>query len=135
MSHLREYPSKSYNPKRSSLDSSFNRTNQAGSTSFNKGDKLKTDDKSKKLSVSCYGCSKLGVTKPRCSNCKSTANKDPANFSNISLHSCSSTPNQIAVLKLAVNGTLGNVCANSGASHFIAGETLCLLLQREGANF
>ncbi|GFT98017.1 hypothetical protein NPIL_21501 [Nephila pilipes] len=68
-------------------------------------------------------------------NCKPTANKDSANFSNISLHSCSSTPNQSAILKLAVNGTWGTACADNGASHTIAGESLYLLLQRDGANF
>ncbi|GFU60439.1 hypothetical protein TNCV_4433041 [Trichonephila clavipes] len=65
MAHLREYPSKSYAPKRSSLDGRFKRFNQAGSTSsFNKDDKLKTDKKSERPPVSCYGCGKLGVTKP-----------------------------------------------------------------------
>ncbi|GFQ64348.1 retrovirus-related Pol polyprotein from transposon opus [Trichonephila clavata] len=75
------------------------------------------------------------VTKPRCPNCKPAVNKDSATFSNISLHSCSLTPNQSAVLKLAVNGIWGTACADSGASHSIAGETLYLLLQKEGANF
>ncbi|GFQ85125.1 retrovirus-related Pol polyprotein from transposon opus [Trichonephila clavata] len=35
----------------------------------------------------------------------------------------------------AVNGIWGTACADSGASHSIAGETLYLLLQKEGANF
>ncbi|GFT30998.1 hypothetical protein TNCV_1683621 [Trichonephila clavipes] len=49
MAHLREYPSKSYIPKRSSLDGRFNRFNQESSTSsFNRNDKLKTDDKSER---------------------------------------------------------------------------------------
>ncbi|GFS93870.1 retrovirus-related Pol polyprotein from transposon opus [Nephila pilipes] len=100
--YSREYPFKPYAPKRSSSDIIFDKTNQAGSTStFSRGDKLKTDNRSERLPVSCYGCDKPGVTKPRCPNCKSTTNKDPANFSNNSLHSCSSTPNQSAVLKLA----------------------------------
>ncbi|GFQ85473.1 retrovirus-related Pol polyprotein from transposon opus [Trichonephila clavata] len=104
-------------------------------SSFNRGDKLKTDDRSDRPSVSCYGCGKPGVTKPRCPNCKPAVNKDSATFGNISLHSCSLTPNQSAVLKLAVNGIWGTACADSGASHSIAGETLYLLLQKEGANF
>ncbi|GFT46000.1 hypothetical protein NPIL_228841 [Nephila pilipes] len=68
-------------------------------------------------------------------NYKPTANKDSIIFISINLHSCSSTPNQSAVLNLAVNGTWGSACTNTGASHTIAGETLYLLLQREGANF
>ncbi|GFT13905.1 hypothetical protein NPIL_460231 [Nephila pilipes] len=45
----REYPSKSYAPKRSSPDSRFDKTNQASSTStFSRGDKLKTDDRSER---------------------------------------------------------------------------------------
>ncbi|GFQ71181.1 transposon Ty3-I Gag-Pol polyprotein [Trichonephila clavata] len=132
----KENSSKPYAPKRNSYDSRFDKTNQAGPTSsFNRGDKLKTDDRSDRPSVSCYGCGKPGVTKPRCPNCKPAVNKDSATFSNISLHSCSLTPNQSAVLKLAVNGIWGTACADSGASHSIAGENLYLLLQKEGANF
>ncbi|GFR01610.1 uncharacterized protein TNCT_334121 [Trichonephila clavata] len=132
----KENSSKPYAPKRNSYDSRFDKTNQAGPTSsFNRGDKLKTDDRSDRPSVSCYGCGKPGVTKPRCPNCKPAVNKDSATFGNISLHSCSLTPNQSAVLKLAVNGIWGTACADSGASHSIAGETLYLLLQKEGANF
>ncbi|GFQ80398.1 transposon Ty3-I Gag-Pol polyprotein [Trichonephila clavata] len=88
----KENSSKPYAPKRNSYDSRFDKTNQAGPTSsFNRGDKLKTDDRSDRPSVSCYGC--------------------------------------------AVNGIWGTACADSGASHSIAGETLYLLLQKEGANF
>ncbi|GFS58698.1 hypothetical protein NPIL_186761 [Nephila pilipes] len=65
----REYPSKPYTPKRSSSDSRFDKTNQTGSTSsFSRGDKLKTDYRSERLSVSCYGYDKPGVTKLRCPN-------------------------------------------------------------------
>ncbi|GFW89413.1 tensin-1 [Trichonephila clavipes] len=106
--HSREYPSKSYAPKRSSLGGRFYRFNQAGSTSFsNKVDKLKTDDKSEAIVIVLW----------------------------LRLHSCSSTPNQIAVLKLAINSIWGTACANNGASQSNAGETLYLLLQRDGANF
>ncbi|GFT20177.1 retrovirus-related Pol polyprotein from transposon 17.6 [Nephila pilipes] len=134
--HSREYPSKPYAP-RSSPDSRFDENQtSAGSTSFfRRRDKFETDDRSERPSVSCYGCSKPSVTEPRCPNCKPTANKGSANFSNISLHSCFSTPNQRAVLKLAVNGTWGTACTDTEASYSIAGETLYLLLQREGANF
>ncbi|GFY54164.1 hypothetical protein TNIN_437121 [Trichonephila inaurata madagascariensis] len=86
--------------------------------SFNKGDKLKADDKSEIPSVSCYDCGKLSVTKPRCPNCKPIANRDSANFGNISLHSCS-TPNQIAVLKLAINDIWRTACAANGAKVII----------------
>ncbi|GFV56848.1 hypothetical protein TNCV_146001 [Trichonephila clavipes] len=54
---LREYPSKSYTPKKSSLNGRFNRFNEAGCTSsFNRGDKLKSDGKSERPLVLCYGC-------------------------------------------------------------------------------
>ncbi|GFS37311.1 uncharacterized protein NPIL_466251 [Nephila pilipes] len=106
-------PSKPYAPKSNSPDSRFDKTNQANSTSLFSS----------------------GVTKLRCPNCKPTANQDSANFSNISWHPCCSTPNPSVVLKLAVNCTWGTACAGTGASHSIAGETLYLLLQREGVNF
>ncbi|GFY53085.1 hypothetical protein TNIN_33791 [Trichonephila inaurata madagascariensis] len=125
--HLREYRSKSYTPKRISLDDRFN---PAGSTSFfNRNDKLKTDDKSERPPASCYDCDKLGVTKLRCPNCTPIANRNSANFGNIIWHSCFSTPNQISVLKLAVNGIGGTAYADIGASHSIAGKTLYRLLQ------
>ncbi|GFU06053.1 transposon Tf2-6 polyprotein, partial [Nephila pilipes] len=108
---------------------------KASSTfSFSRNDKLKTNDRSERPSVSCYGCGKPGVMKSRCPNCKPTPNSDSANFS-ISLHSCSLTPNQPAVLKLAVNGTWGTAWVNSGARNSNVGETLDLFSQREGANF
>ncbi|GFU10135.1 retrovirus-related Pol polyprotein from transposon 297 [Nephila pilipes] len=67
--HSREYPSKPYTPKRSSPDSRLDKTNQTGSPkSFNRGDKLKTDDRSERPLVSLYGCGKPGVTKPKCLN-------------------------------------------------------------------
>ncbi|GFT21413.1 hypothetical protein NPIL_349441 [Nephila pilipes] len=45
--YSREYPSKPYATKRSSPDSRFVKTNQTGSTSsFSRGDKLKTDNRS-----------------------------------------------------------------------------------------
>ncbi|GFY58540.1 hypothetical protein TNIN_179031 [Trichonephila inaurata madagascariensis] len=63
--HLKDYPSKSYAPKRSSLDGRFNRFTQAGSTSsFNRNNKLKTDEKSERPPISCYGCGKLVLRKP-----------------------------------------------------------------------
>ncbi|GFU50082.1 hypothetical protein NPIL_399811 [Nephila pilipes] len=81
MAHSREYLSNIYAPKRSSPDSGFDKTNQAGSTSsISKCDKLKTDDRSERPPVSCYGCGKLGATKPRYPNCKPTPNKDSENF-------------------------------------------------------
>ncbi|GFR22768.1 transposon Ty3-G Gag-Pol polyprotein [Trichonephila clavata] len=127
----KENSSKPYAPKRNSYDSRFDKTNQAGPTSsFNRGDKLKTDDRSDRPSV-LLCCGKPGVTKPRCPNCKPAVNKDSATFGNISLHSCSLTPNQSAVLKLAVNGIWGTACADSGASHSIAGETLYLLYKKK----
>ncbi|GFS73716.1 hypothetical protein NPIL_379971 [Nephila pilipes] len=125
-------PIRTYTPyaqKRSSPDRRFEKTNHTDSTSsFSRGDKLKTEDKSERSSVSCYGCSNPGVTKLRCPNCKPTANEDSSNFSNISLFSCFSNANQCAVLKLAVNGKWGTACADTGASHTIAGENLYLFL-------
>ncbi|GFS76131.1 hypothetical protein NPIL_367121 [Nephila pilipes] len=128
MAHSREHLTKPYAPKRSLSES---RSNQAGSTSsFIEGNKLKTNDRSERPSISFYECSKPSVTKPRCPNCKPTANKDSANLSNISLHSCFSTPYQSTVLKLAVNVTWGTVRADTGASHSIDGET-CISFYRE----
>ncbi|GFS91690.1 hypothetical protein NPIL_57241 [Nephila pilipes] len=51
--HSREYPFKHYAQKRSTPDSIFSKIIQAGSTpSFSRGDKLDTDDKLERPSVS-----------------------------------------------------------------------------------
>ncbi|GFT11742.1 CCHC-type domain-containing protein [Nephila pilipes] len=48
---------------------------------------------------------KPSITKPECPNCKQTANEESANFTNISLHSCSSTPdkNNFQKIRLCVS--------------------------------
>ncbi|GFT60054.1 hypothetical protein NPIL_110541 [Nephila pilipes] len=49
----------------------FDKTKQAGSvSSFDRGDKLKTDDRSERPLLSCYGCCKSRITEPKCQNCK-----------------------------------------------------------------
>ncbi|GFT49084.1 hypothetical protein NPIL_421821 [Nephila pilipes] len=67
----REYIFKPYSPERSSPNRKFHKTKQAGSTSsYSRDDKLKTDDRCERTSVSCYGCCKSRITKPRRQNCK-----------------------------------------------------------------
>ncbi|GFS30076.1 hypothetical protein NPIL_213301 [Nephila pilipes] len=132
----KKYLFKPYFLKRSSSNRKFDKTGLAGSiSSFSRDDELKTDDRSERPSVSCYGCGKPSIMKPSCQNCKNPAYKDSANFSNISLHSCYSNPNQSVELKLDVKSTWRNACADSGASVTFVGEVSYLLLRRERVNF
>ena len=86
---------------------------------------LRNDEKwrPESSSISCYGCGKPGVIKAKCPKC-GKGNKETSSFSNISLQSCTSMPDQVAILKLNVNGNWGTACADSGASHSIASESL-----------
>ncbi|GFS84867.1 hypothetical protein NPIL_648131 [Nephila pilipes] len=64
---------------------------------------MKTEDRLERPSVSCYGCRKPGVAKPRCPNRKPTGNKDSANLSNFSLHSCSNSKSKCGAEKEGAN--------------------------------
>ncbi|GFT78907.1 hypothetical protein TNCV_3093171 [Trichonephila clavipes] len=91
-----EWVSPSELADKSSFDGRFNRFNQAGSTSsLNRNDKLKTDDKSERPPVSCYGC--VYLSKER--NCSSSSpslfgSSIPSSSSNMDISVPPGTPYQ-----------------------------------------
>lgn len=85
--------------------------------------------------LTCYGCGEPGVIKSRCPKCNLSGTNSSARFGNVIFQSCSEKHSQLAILNITVNGIFGTACADSGASHCIAGELLYKILKQEGAVF
>ncbi|KAG8175162.1 hypothetical protein JTE90_007979 [Oedothorax gibbosus] len=85
--------------------------------------------------IRCFGCNEPGVIRAKCPRCSPQGTNETARFGNIQLHSCTDESPQVAVLRARVNGIFGTVCADTGASHSIAGEQLYKLMQEGGADF
>ncbi|GFT79672.1 retrovirus-related Pol polyprotein from transposon opus [Nephila pilipes] len=83
----------------------------------------------------CYGCGEPGVIKPRCPKCSPSSTHSSPRVGNVIFQSCSTKPTQITLLNITVNGLPGTACADSGASHCIAGELLYEILKKRGADF
>ncbi|KAG8176797.1 hypothetical protein JTE90_003425 [Oedothorax gibbosus] len=62
--------------------------------------------------------------------CSPQGTNEAARFGNIQLHSCTDESPQVAVLRARVNGIFGTVCADTGARHFIAGESYAYFCRR-----
>ncbi|GFV85657.1 uncharacterized protein TNCV_3436601 [Trichonephila clavipes] len=69
------------------------------------------DTKEDRTPVSCYGCGAPGIIRPRCHTCNPVRQKDDALSSKAA------------------------VCADTGATHSVAGEKLYHLLKQKGLNF
>ena len=84
--------------------------------------------------VTCYGCGAPGVIKAKCKDCNPARNQTSMTFGTIQLHSLDDTDTP-ATIAVTVNGIHGTACADSGASHTIAGELLYHTLLQEGVEF
>ncbi|GFS79601.1 transposon Ty3-G Gag-Pol polyprotein [Nephila pilipes] len=60
---------------------------------------------------------------------------ESSRFEFLEASSCSFTTASVSTVYLRINGIFGKVCADTGSSHSIAGETLYTLLKDEGAKF
>lgn len=85
--------------------------------------------------VSCYGCGRPGFIKTKCPTCSPSSRKEAAEFRAIHLQTFSIDEPQSTLLRVKINGINGIVCADTGASHTIAGETLYHLLIERGVEF
>lgn len=85
--------------------------------------------------ISCYGCGRPGFIKAKCPTCSPTVRNETAEFKGIHLRSVSVEEPQSTLLRVKINGITGLVCADTGASHSIAGETLFHLLRERGVKF
>ncbi|GFS92598.1 retrovirus-related Pol polyprotein from transposon 297 [Trichonephila clavipes] len=88
--------------------------------------------------VSCYGCGAPGIIRSRCHTCNPVRQKDDALSSSLNqsnFYSFSSESNPISIIQISICNTEAAVCADTGATHSVAGEKLYHLLKQKGLNF
>ena len=100
----------------------------------NKTGKFKSNNQ-EKTPLSCYGCGNPGYIKAKCPNCALSKDIETVKFGKIRLNAVPYPRTDLAVLKISINGITGTACADSGASHSIASESLYRLLRSKGTVF
>ncbi|GFW42864.1 retrovirus-related Pol polyprotein from transposon 17.6 [Trichonephila clavipes] len=96
------------------------------------------DTKEDRTPVSCYGCGAPGIIRSRCHTCNPVRQKDDALSSSLNqsnFYSFSSESNPISIIEISICNTEAAVCADTGATHSVAGEKLYHLLKQKGLNF
>ncbi|GFU30805.1 retrovirus-related Pol polyprotein from transposon 17.6 [Trichonephila clavipes] len=96
------------------------------------------DTKEDRAPVSCYGCGAPGIIRSRCHTCNPVRQKDDALSSSLNqsnFYSFSSESNLISIIQISICNTEAAVCADTGATHSVAGEKLYHLLTQKGLNF
>ncbi|GFU63605.1 hypothetical protein TNCV_5108861 [Trichonephila clavipes] len=96
------------------------------------------DTKEDRTPVSCYGCGAPGIIRSRCHTCNPVRQKDDALSSSLNqsnFYSFSSESNPISIIQISICNTESAVCADTGATHSVAGEKLYHLLKQKGLNF
>ncbi|GFS66858.1 retrovirus-related Pol polyprotein from transposon 17.6 [Trichonephila clavipes] len=96
------------------------------------------DTKEDRSPVSCYGCGAPGIIRSRCHTCNPVRQKDDALSSSLNqsnFYSFSSESNPISIIQISICNTEAAVCADTGATHSVAGEKLYHLLKQKGLNF
>ncbi|GFT94644.1 transposon Tf2-6 polyprotein [Trichonephila clavipes] len=96
------------------------------------------DTKEDRTPISCYGCGAPGIIRSRCHTCNPVRQKDDALSSSLNqsnFYSFSSESNPISIIQISICNTEAAVCADTGATHSVAGEKLYHLLKQKGLNF
>ncbi|GFY00195.1 hypothetical protein TNCV_2835521 [Trichonephila clavipes] len=96
------------------------------------------DTKEEITPVSCYGCGAPGIIRSRCHTCNPVRQKDDALSSSLNqsnFYNFSSENNPISIIQISICNTEAAVCADTGATHSVAGEKLYHLLKQKGLNF
>ncbi|GFU55736.1 retrovirus-related Pol polyprotein from transposon 297 [Trichonephila clavipes] len=92
------------------------------------------DTKEDRTPVSCYGCGAPGIIRSRCHTCNPVRQKDDALSSSLNqsnFYSFSSESNPISIIQISICNTEAAVCADTGATHSVAGEKLYHLLKQK----
>ncbi|GFS87710.1 uncharacterized protein NPIL_689531, partial [Nephila pilipes] len=84
--------------------------------------------------IQCYGCGTPGVIKARCPTCKRTNETETA-VNCMTLFNLNSNSDPSSLIVLRIFGEKIAVCADTGASHTIAGEKLFKFLQEHDIIF
>ncbi|GFX96612.1 retrovirus-related Pol polyprotein from transposon 297 [Trichonephila clavipes] len=85
------------------------------------------DTKEDRTPVSCYGCGAPGIIRSICHTCNPVRQKDDALSSSLNqsnFYSFSSESNPISIIQISICNTEAAVCADTGATHSVADETL-----------
>ncbi|GFU59021.1 retrovirus-related Pol polyprotein from transposon 297 [Trichonephila clavipes] len=96
------------------------------------------DTKEDRTPVSCYGCGAPGIIRSRCHTCNPVRQKDnnlSSSLNQSNFYSFSSESNPISIIQISICNTEAAVCADTGATHSVAGEKLYHLLKQKGLNF
>nr|XP_042913112.1 uncharacterized protein LOC122273114 [Parasteatoda tepidariorum] len=80
--------------------------------------------------LTCYGCGRQGYGKAKCPTFSPNVCA-----SAINLHACHISSSPIALLDVEISDIKARVCADTGATCSIAGETLFKMLKEKGAQF
>ncbi|GFX37946.1 retrovirus-related Pol polyprotein from transposon 297 [Trichonephila clavipes] len=92
------------------------------------------DTKEDRTPISCYGCGAPGIIRSRCHTCNPVRQKDDALSSSLNqsnFYSFSSESNPISIIQISICNTEAAVCADTGATHSVAGEKLYHLLKQK----
>ncbi|GFX52434.1 retrovirus-related Pol polyprotein from transposon 297 [Trichonephila clavipes] len=92
------------------------------------------DTKEDRTPVSCYGCGAPGIIRSRCHTCNPVRQKDDALSSTLNqsnFYSFSSESNPISIIQISICNTEAAVCADTDATHSVAGEKLYHLLKQK----
>ncbi|GBM20388.1 hypothetical protein AVEN_222096-1 [Araneus ventricosus] len=92
----------------------------------------KTNSTPERRTIQCYGCGTPGYIQSNCSKSKGEA-KASVNSANLFTFEAPTSPSSLIVLKIC--GVESAVCADTGASHSIAGEKLFHMLQSKKVKF
>ncbi|GFS89431.1 uncharacterized protein NPIL_303291 [Nephila pilipes] len=84
--------------------------------------------------IQCYGCGTPGVIKAKCPTCK-RANETVTAVNCMTLSNLNSNSDPSSLIALRIFGEKIAVCADTGASHIIAGEKLFKFLQEHDIIF
>ncbi|GFY35737.1 uncharacterized protein TNCV_4841131 [Trichonephila clavipes] len=84
------------------------------------------DTKEDRTPVSCYACGVPGIIQSRCHTCNPVRQKDTlsSSLNQSNFYSFSSENNSISIIQISICNTEAAVCADTGATHSMAGEKL-----------
>ncbi|CAL1271290.1 unnamed protein product [Larinioides sclopetarius] len=105
-------------PSQSRRDSINNdRANRKGSDRFQED----------RIPLTCYGCGTPGVIRAKCHTCNPTSQQDASqssSFNHMNFYSFSMENNPTSIIEISICDTQAAVCADTGATHSVAGQKL-----------
>ncbi|CAL1267106.1 unnamed protein product [Larinioides sclopetarius] len=136
------------NSDRQSLSGVLNQSRRnPGVPSQSRRDSINNDRANRKCSdrfqedripLTCYGCGTPGVIRAKCHTCNPTSQQDASqssSFNHMNFYSFSMENNPTSIIEISICDTQAAVCADTGATHSVAGQKLYELLKKNGMAF